>query len=87
MLVGDQIKPDPQSGDVVIRNRRRAAQRALGNIEAFIGTFDIGDRAGGIDRDQHRRTEFGLSRNRPFTKVRYRSVSGTTSNSALTSLA
>ena len=30
-------------------------KRALGNIEAFVGPLDLGDRAGGIDRDQHRR--------------------------------
>ncbi len=83
MLVRNQIIADPQSGDVVIRNRRRAAQRAFRNIKLLYGPLtsaiapaeSIGISTG---------DKFGPSRNRPLTYDRYFSVSGTTSNKRAT---
>jgi len=40
---------------VLFRNRRRAPQDALGNVEAFVRPLDIGDGASGIDWNQDRR--------------------------------
>ena len=68
MPVRHQEITDPQARDVVIRNRRCAAQRAFRNVEAFIGPLAVGDHAGGVDRYQDRRRIRALAKQAPHER-------------------
>jgi hypothetical protein len=46
LAAGDEIEGNTQRRQVVVRDRRRAAQRTLGQIVAFVGLRHVGDRAG-----------------------------------------
>src|SRR6185312_9446858 len=67
-LVGDEIGADAQRGRVGVRDRWIAPERAERDVEAFIGAFDVGNGAGGLDRDHGRKSIAAVAKETPHQR-------------------